>query len=149
MISKEVKIYVEDGILVPAYKTEGAAALDLSVKKEIVLMPNEFMIAPTGIYVEIPEGYYLEITPRSSLGKTYSGIFIPNSPGIVDSDYRGEIGICLYNSTSVIVTIPAGERIAQGNLKEVIRIDWRKVSDSGCLSQTERGSGGFGSTGRG
>ena len=116
-------------------------------KKVITLFPGGRVLIPTGLHVEIPDGYELQIRPRSGLSIKH-GIMIVNSPGTIDSDYRGEINIIIYNSDPVFgFDIYDGDRIAQGVLNVVEQIEWVKVKKLEDLSDTERGQGGFGHTG--
>lgn len=126
----------------PKYESKGAAGFDIRTTVDTRLIPGRVNKVPTGLSVEVPEGYQLEIRPRSSLA--LKGITIPNAPGTVDSDYRGEIEILLY-SLGGIHMIPAGERIAQGVLTPAPQAKIKMVEN---LTETERGTGGFGSTGK-
>lgn len=140
----KIKIVRRAGTLLPEYKTAGAACMDLeaSIQATVEIMPWETLIIGTGIFVEIPEGWCIEVVARSSLHKR--GLIQPNGVGIIDSDYRGEIKLILTNISDSPVFICPGERLAQMMLRKVERIEWDVV---GVLSNTARGDGGFGSTG--
>lgn len=139
-----IKIYSETGE-VPVYQTNGAAAFDLVVTKHMVLSPKSKNLIPTGLYMAIPEGYYLSIVPRSGLSLR-SNLRIPNTPGTVDSDYRDEIKIMIENTGSFADEVRAGERIAQGIIKKYEKVEFEKVNSIEELGTTDR-KGGFGSTG--
>ena len=130
--------------MIPEYKTNGSAGFDLRTTETMLLAPKETYIFKTGLAFEIPEGYEMEIRPRSGLSAK-TKLRVANSPGTIDSDYRGEVGIIIDNIGNEPITIQAGERIAQGVIKEVIKAKFIEVSE---LSITERGKGGFGSTGK-
>lgn len=130
----------------PEYATEGSAGMDLkaNIDEPIVLEPMKRIIVPTGIRVALPKGTELQIRPRSGLAAKY-GITVLNSPGTIDSDYRGEVGIILANLSDQKFVINPGERIAQAVLARYERIEWNEVVE---LDDTERGEGGFGHTGK-
>ena len=141
----EVKVINKSGYELPMYKTEGSAGMDLVSTISTVLPPLSRGVVPTGIYVEIPKGYELQIRPRSGTAAQV-GLTVLNSPGTIDSDYRGEIGVILYNSSpKTTISIDKGQRIAQAVLAQYERIEWVEVDQ---LDETERGAGGFGSTGK-
>ena len=129
----------------PAYQTLGAAGLDLCahLPAPVTIHQSAYRLIPTGLYVELPVGYELQIRPRSGLALKH-GITLVNSPGTIDSDYRGEIGIILINHGELAFTVTPGMRIAQAVLTPVVHLAWVPVAE---LSDTERGSGGFGHTG--
>ncbi len=129
----------------PAYKTSQAAGVDLyaAIKESIVLEPGESKLIPSGIHIALPNGYEAQIRPRSGLALKY-GISIVNTPGTVDADYRGPLGIILINHGKEAFTINRGERIAQMVINKVAQAEWNLVNE---LDSTERGQGGFGSTG--
>ena len=129
----------------PEYKTRFSAGMDLraNIEDTIVLQPLERKLIPTGLYIELPEGYEAQIRPRSGLALKH-GITIPNSPGTIDADYRGEVGIIVLNASDKPFTIEDGERICQMVVKEYCRVEWNEVDS---LDETERGAGGFGHTG--
>jgi dUTP pyrophosphatase len=131
-----------EGIRLPEYATEGSSGFDLRASEPVKIHPNEVMAVPTGLYVEIPAGYEMQIRPRSGLSK--ERIFVANSPGTVDSDYRGEVKILLVNHGLFTFKAEAGDRIAQGVVAPVIRVEFEHVGE---LGKTKRGAGGFGSTG--
>ncbi len=129
----------------PSYATLDSAGMDLAaaIDSDIVLKPFETIAVPTGISIALPEGYEAQIRPRSGLALK-SGISVPNSPGTIDADYRGEICVILINLSNKDFTIQRGMRIAQMIIAKYSRVNWNIVRD---LSETERGEGGFGSTG--
>ena len=141
----DIKVIASDGAVVPEYKTSGAAGADLCalVDSPITIPSGMFAMVPTGLFFEIPEGYEVQIRPRSGLAANY-GVTILNTPGTIDSDYRGEIKVLLINLGAVDFTVNSGDRIAQMVIAPVIQADF-KLADN--LSETERGEGGFGSTG--
>ena len=130
---------------IPEYQTEGASAVDLyaNIEDPIILNKNDITLIPTGIYLEIPSGYEAQIRSRSGLSLKH-GIFCLNSPGTIDSDYRGEICVILAMFGQKPFTINNGERIAQVVFSSVLRVEFNQVDK---LSTTSRGDGGFGSTG--
>lgn len=129
----------------PAYATDGAAGMDLlaAVAEPVVLGPGERGLIPTGLAIALPAGYELQVRPRSGLALR-NGIVLPNSPGTIDEDYRGEIQVIVLNAGSEPFRIERGMRIAQAVLAPVVRAAWQEVSD---LDTTARNTGGFGSTG--
>ena len=133
------------GIEIPSYQSAGAAGADVraAVESDISLAPGERVAVPTGLILEIPEGFEVQVRPRSGLAFTY-GLTVVNAPGTIDSDYRGEVKILLVNLGTDDVTIKRGDRIAQLVCAPVTRVSF--VEERG-LSSTGRGSGGFGSTG--
>ena len=130
----------------PAYATGAAAGMDIraNIEEDIVLHPMERKLIPTGMYMELPEGFEAQIRPRSGLA-IKKGITVLNSPGTIDSDYRGEVCIILVNLSEEDFVIKDGERICQMVIARHERAEWVEVLD---LMQTERGSGGFGHTGK-
>ena len=149
-----IKVLREDwadrSLPLPIYQTAGAAGADLCANLPmdqrgagITLMPMARMIVPTGIRVEIPAGYEMQIRPRSGLATKY-GITLPNTPGTIDSDYRGALGVALINLGQDPFTIAHGDRIAQAVIAPVLQVQFEVVDH---LSDTARGTGGFGSTG--
>lgn len=130
----------------PAYETAGASGLDLraSLKAAVVLEPLERALIPTGIFLEIPEGYEAQVRPRSGLAAK-QGITCLNTPGTIDSDYRGELKVILVNLDRQPHTIHPGDRIAQLVFQAVTRVEWAPAD---VLSETHRGEGGFGHTGK-
>ncbi len=129
----------------PAYATDGAAGLDLlaAVDAPVTLEPGGRRLIPTGLAIALPPGYELQVRPRSGLALK-NGITMPNSPGTVDEDYRGELLVIVMNAGTEAFTITRGMRIAQAVLAPVVRIAWRETE---VLPETARGAGGFGSTG--
>ena len=129
----------------PAYETEGSAGMDLraNIEEEITLKPLERTIVKTGLFIALPIGFEAQVRPRSGLAAK-KGITVLNSPGTVDADYRGEIGVILVNLSNDNFVIKDGERIAQLVIAKHERVQWKEVE---VLNETERGSGGFGSTG--
>lgn len=140
-----VKITLADGVQKPMYMTEGSAGMDVraNIKEPITLGSLERVLVPTGIKMEIPVGYEVQVRPRSGLALKH-GISMANTPGTIDSDYRGEIGVIMINLSKENFVINPGERIAQLVLGKVYQMDLVE----GELSVTERGEGGFGHTGR-
>jgi len=130
----------------PDYATSGASGVDVRAHLEhpIIIKPSERILVPTGLFVEIPVGYEIQIRPRSGLA-IKQGITCLNTPGTIDADYRGEIKVILINLSSEEQTIQPGDRIAQMVLQKVERIEWQATEH---LENTERGAGGFGSTGK-
>lgn len=130
----------------PQYATAASAGVDLkaAIKEAITLAPLERSIIPTGLKIALPEGYEAQVRPRSGLAAKY-GITVLNSPGTIDADYRGEIGVILVNLSQSSFTIQPEERIAQLVVAKYEQIQWE---ETGELSQTNRGAGGFGSTGK-
>lgn len=146
-MATEIKIFNQSGNPMPSYATAGAAGIDLRAwlpDSPLTLRPLERTIVPTGIRMEIPDGWECQIRPRSGLAAKH-GITVLNSPGTIDSDYRGEIGVILINLSSEPFTIENGERICQMVFAPAPQVAL-KAADS--LSTTERGEGGFGHSGR-
>ena len=146
-VLKEAKIEIKrlhKEAIIPQYQSSGAAGFDLCSVEALIIPPQERALVPTGIAIALSEGYELQVRPRSGLALKH-GITVLNTPGTVDSDYRGELKIILINLGSEPFEIAIGDRIAQGILSEVTRARFLEVEN---LSDTERGVGGFGSTGR-
>ena len=141
----EVFVKLSPGAVLPEYKTDGAAGADLCayIDEDIKLRPMERRLIPTGVFVQLPFGYELQVRPRSGLALKH-GITVLNTPGTVDSDYRGELKVLLINFGHEDFVIRNGDRIAQAVITEVSRADF---TISVTLSSTERGSSGYGSTG--
>ena len=141
-----LKIKKEEGVILPKYESSGAAGLDLRafLKQDITIAPLGRERIPTGLYLEIPEGFEAQIRPRSGHAMQ-SGITVLNTPGTIDSDYRGELGVILVNLGADPFTVKNGDRIAQMIISPVIHA---KICEVNFLSETERGRGGFGSTGK-
>ena len=129
--------------VLPEYETPGSAGLDVRCTETIVLNPGERILAKTGLFVEIPLGYELQVRPRSGLALKH-GITVLNTPGTIDADYRGEVGVILMNHGLTVVEFKPADRIAQLVLNKVERIQWLQTES---LTGTKRGQGGFGSTG--
>lgn len=129
----------------PSYQTNGSAGMDLRahLEKDIVLKPLDRSIIPTGLFMALPLGYEAQVRPRSGLAAKY-GLTVLNSPGTIDADYRGEIGVILVNISNTDFTVKNGERVAQLVISKHARGEWVSVQN---LSDTSRGSSGFGSTG--
>ena len=132
-----------EGLPVPAYATAGAAGMDVVAAEELDLMPGQRYAVATGFAMAIPDGYEVQVRPRSGLALKH-GITVPNTPGTIDSDYRGELKVILINHGDTPFPIRRGDRIAQLVAAPVQRADFAEVDD---LDATERGAGGFGSTG--
>ena len=140
-----VKIWREaNTIKIPEYATAGASGVDLCSTMYCMIKPGEQALIPTGIKLAIPEGYEAQIRPRSGLALNQK-ITIPNSPGTIDSDYRGEVMVLLKNESEDPFTLRFGDRIAQMVFVPVARAKFEEVK---VLDETKRGAGGFGSTGR-
>ena len=133
-----------DGLPLPAYASEHAAGLDVTAAEELVLEPGARHAVATGFAIEIPHGYEVQVRPRSGLAARH-GITCLNTPGTIDSDYRGEVKVILVNLGSEPFAVRRGERIAQLVPAPVLRA---RFTESASLAETARGSGGFGSTGR-
>jgi dUTP pyrophosphatase len=152
-VSSTVKVDIQqlphaEGLALPAYQSAHAAGLDLlaAVPEDspLILAPGAHALVPTGLTIALPEGYEAQVRPRSGLAAKH-GVTVLNSPGTIDADYRGEIGVLLINHGAAPFSIRRGERIAQMVIAAVVRAE---LVAAGSLSATERGSGGFGSTGR-
>jgi len=130
---------------IPAYETEQSAGMDLraNINESITLKPLERAIVKTGLFIALPPGFEAQVRPRSGLAAK-KGITVLNSPGTVDADYRGEIGVILVNLSKEDFVIQDGERVAQLVIAKHERVSWEEVD---VLNETERGNGGFGSTG--
>jgi len=130
----------------PTYATAQSAGADLraNLTEPVVLKPMERALIPTGLFFEIAEGYEVQIRPRSGLAFKH-GITVLNAPGTIDADYRGEIGVLLINLSDQPFTIENGERVAQMVVAAYKQVDWKAATE---LTETERGTGGFGSTGK-
>ena len=142
----KVKVVNSSAFALPEYQTPLSAGLDIraNLSESITLSPLERAMVPTGLYVELPEGYEMQIRPRSGLAAKH-GITVLNSPGTIDADYRGEIKVIVVNLSNTPFTIEPGERIAQMIVARYEQVEWQAVES---LSETERGAGGFGSTGK-
>ena len=135
----------DEGVALPKYETSGSAGLDIKafIASDLTIPPMGRAKIPTGLFFEIPEGYEAQIRPRSGLAIKW-GVTVLNSPGTIDSDYRGELEVILLNTSSESFTVKNGDRIAQMVISPVVRA---VLSEIERLSETERGTGGFGSTG--
>lgn len=142
----EVKIVNTSGNPLPEYATEGASGMDLraDLSSPEMLQPLERKLVPTGLFIELPQGYEAQVRPRSGLA-IKQGITCLNTPGTIDADYRGEIKIVLINLSAEKQIINPGDRIAQLVIQKVEKINWEQVRG---LTETVRSSGGFGSTGK-
>ena len=141
----KVKIINKSSNALPEYATPLSAGMDLraNISESIILQPLERRLIPTGIFLQLPEGYECQIRPRSGLALKH-GITVLNSPGTIDDDYRGEVCVILANMSSQPFTIEKGERICQMVVARHASVDWDEVD---VLDETERGAGGFGHTG--
>lgn len=141
----KIKVINKSSHKLPHYETLASAGMDLraNLEESITLKPLERAIVPTGIFMELPVGYEAQVRPRSGLAAK-KGISVLNAPGTIDADYRGEVGVILVNLSSEEFVVENGERIAQMVLAKHERAEWEEVN---ALSETDRGAGGFGSTG--
>lgn len=141
-----IKIVNHSGHALPEYQTAGSAGMDLRahLPHEVVLESLQRKLIPTGLHIELPQGYEAQVRPRSGLAWR-QGITVLNSPGTIDSDYRGEIRVVLVNLSHETVTVKDGERIAQLVVARHERVEWQPVEE---LTQTARGEGGYGHTGQ-
>jgi len=130
----------------PEYETEHSAGMDIraNIEKDILLKPLERILVPTGLFLELTEGYEAQVRPRSGLALK-KGITVLNTPGTIDADYRGEVGVILINLSNEDFLIKDGERVAQMIISKHEHIKWEEVE---MISETERGAGGFGHTGK-
>ena len=142
----KVAIINKSNNALPSYETSASAGLDIRafIEEKLTLSPGERKLIKTGLFLEIPEGYEAQVRPRSGLALK-NGITVLNSPGTIDADYRGEIGVILINHSSENFEINSGDRIAQLIFAKVEQAVWFETES---LNQTERGQGGFGSTGK-
>jgi dUTP pyrophosphatase len=148
-----IRVIREDGadtdVALPSYESAGAAGADLRAnlpdRGVVVVEPGARALVPTGLRIEIPDGFEVQIRPRSGLALKY-GITLPNAPGTIDSDYRGPLGVIVLNAGQEVFEIAHGDRIAQMVVAPVVQARFSLVTD---LSVTQRGAGGFGSTGKG
>lgn len=141
----QVKVINRSKWPVPQYSTPQSAGVDLraNIDEEIVLLPLGRAIVPTGLFLEIPEGYEAQVRPRSGLAAK-KGVTVLNSPGTIDADYRGEVGVILVNLSNEAFTVVPGERIAQMVFARFEQVEWVETD---VLADSDRGKGGFGSTG--
>ena len=141
----EIKIINKSGNLLPEYATEGAAGVVVRayLSEDLSIQPGSIAMINTGLYMEIPQGWELQLRSRSGLAARY-GVFLPNSPATIDSDYRGELKVALFNASKEIFTVKNGDRIAQAIPSRVEKIAWKEVDR---LTESERNDGGFGHSG--
>jgi dUTP pyrophosphatase len=141
----KVKVINRSSHALPAYETRSSAGMDVraDIGEAIVLKSMDRALIPTGLFLEIPHGYECQVRPRSGLAMK-RGVSVLNTPGTIDADYRGEVGVILFNMSDEEFTVENGERIAQLVFAPVLQVEW---DESESLSETERGAGGFGSTG--
>ncbi len=142
----KVKIVNHSTHALPEYKTKASAGMDIraNLEQTVILKPLERILIPTGLYIELPVGYEAQIRPRSGLALN-EGLGILNSPGTIDADYRGEIGVIVVNLSNNVIKIENGERICQMVINKVEQAEWIEVE---TLDESERGTGGFGHTGK-
>ena len=141
----QIRIINQSNNPLPAYETTGSAGMDIRAftESDITLRPMERKLIPTGLYIELPDGYEAQLRPRSGMAFKH-GITLPNTPATIDSDYRGEIKVAIINLSTEDFTIKSGDRIAQMIIAKYEKASWT-VTDS--LTETKRGEGGFGHTG--
>ena len=141
----KVKIINKSNNPLPKYETEGSAGMDVraNIERPLVLESLERVLVPTGLFIELPQGYEAQMRPRSGLAYR-KGLSMPNTPGTIDSDYRGELKVIMINLSKEAQTIQPGERIGQMVIAKHERVTWKEVE---VLEDSERGAGGFGSTG--
>ena len=142
----KVKIVNQSAYPAPSYATELSAGMDLkaNITEPVTIESLERTIVPTGLFIELPEGYEAQVRPRSGLAAKF-GVTVANAPGTIDADYRGEVKVILVNLSKEKFVVNPGERIAQMVIAKYEKIEWQEVDQ---LGETERGAGGFGSTGR-
>lgn len=142
----QVKIVNQSKHPLPAYATDGASGMDLraSLPKNILLRPLDRTLVPTGLFIELPQGFEAQVRPRSGLA-IKQGLTCLNTPGTVDADYRGEIKVIIINLSNEEQTVHDGDRIAQMVIQKVEQVEWELVQE---LNDTERSGGGFGHTGK-
>ena len=141
----KIKVLAKEGAALPVYKTAGAAGADVCafLEADVVIGPNERHLIPTGLFFDIPAGYEVQVRPRSGLALK-NGITVFNTPGTIDSDYRGEVKVLLVNFSADPYTVCSGDRIAQLVVAPVTRASWERAD---AISESERGEAGWGSTG--
>ncbi|MES2621155.1 MAG: dUTP diphosphatase [Bacteroidota bacterium] len=142
----KIRIINKSNNPLPAYETKGSAGMDVRafIEEEIILKPLERKLVPTGLFIELPDGYEAQLRPRSGLAFKH-GISLPNSPATIDSDYRGEIKVALINLSNENFAVKSGDRIAQMIISKHEKAELISVE---ALNETQRGEGGFGSTGK-
>lgn len=145
-IAAKVKIVNRSDNSLPEYQTEGSAGMDIRANLEdpVSIKPLERKLIKTGLFIELPEGYEAQVRPRSGLALK-QGITVLNTPGTIDTDYRGEIGVILVNISNEEVEVKNGDRVAQLVIAKFAKIEWIEHPE---LSESERGAGGYGSTGK-
>ena len=143
------KIFNASDNALPMYESASAAGMDLraNLAEPVTLQPGERQLIPTGLFMELPEGYEAQVRPRSGLAIKH-GITVLNSPGTIDPDYRGEVKVILINLSQEPFQIQHGDRIAQMVIARFEQLTWQPVDDVEALSKTERGAGGFGHSGK-
>ena len=139
-----INIIAEEDCLIPSYETAGASGADLKSKEDGILKTGERRLVKTGVFIELPAGYEAQVRPRSGLALKH-GITMLNSPGTIDSDYRGEIGVIMINHGSEPFVYKKGDRIAQLVISKYSRVEFKNTLS---LTETVRGAGGFGHTGK-
>ena len=144
MSAVKVRIKADEGITLPDYATPGSSGMDLRASEAALIPAGERGCVGTGLYFELPQGYEAQVRPRSGLALKH-GVTVLNSPGTIDSDYRGEVKVILINHGKEDFRIEPGDRIAQVVFAQVTQVEFEKAGE---LDETERSSGGFGSTGR-
>jgi len=144
-MSKVVKIINQSEHALPSYESKGAAGMDIraNLKESVTLHSLERKLIPTGLFIELPNGYEAQIRPRSGLA-IKRGLTLVNTPGTIDSDYRGELQLPMINLSTELQTIENGDRIAQLVIAKYETVEWQLVTE---VTNTERGAGGFGSSG--
>lgn len=135
---------IRDNAVTPHYEHDGDAGMDLYAVEDVSLRPGQRELIPTGLQVEVPKGYEMQVRPKSGLALKH-GITILNTPGTVDSCYRGEVGIIMFNTSDRDYEVKAGEKVAQA---VIAKVEKAVVEEVGELTETQRGPGGFGSTGK-
>lgn len=142
----KVKIVNQSKHQLPAYETIASAGMDLraNLDENLIIQPLERVLVPTGLFIELPVGFEAQVRPRSGLAYK-KGVGVVNSPGTIDADYRGEIKVILINLSNDVLELENGERVAQMVIAKHERAEWEEVN---TLSETDRGAGGFGSTGK-
>lgn len=149
MENRICKVFNKSANALPAYESRYASGMDLRADLDgnVVLQPGERKLIPTGLFIELPEDCEAQVRPRSGLAVKH-GITVLNSPGTIDADYRGEVKVLLINLSQELFEIQPGERIAQMVVSRFQQMQWQEVESVDDLSQTERGAGGFGHTGK-
>ncbi len=142
---QKLTINLKEGVQPPEYGSEGASGFDIraNIEDDITIPAGGTALVPTGLYMAVPAGFEMQVRSRSGLAAK-NGVFVLNTPGTVDSDYRGEVKVILHNAGTQPFTVTAGDRIAQGVICPVVHAVWNIVES---LESSERGEGGFGSTG--